>query len=166
MKQTPIAEAVKSAMNQPPQRAPAPAAQEPKNDLVILKPTPELNPRNKAMAEIAARSNAQADVDAAETVPSVDDEGNTVQAAAAPAVPDPDQTVDTPTPGDPSDGAPPVAAPEVTPHAAAAPEAPAAAAPAPSAPDGIDPNADYELIVDGKPMKRANVNEVEQLLNA
>lgn len=143
MKQAPApAAAVKAA---PPPPPPA----ESNHDLVLLKPTPELNPRNRLMAEIAARSNAQADVDAAETVQSVDDDGNPV--SAAPATPDPDQTVDEPTPGDPADGTPPVAAPEVTPEVAVA--AAPAPAPAQAAPDGIDPNADYELVVDGKPMK-------------
>lgn len=148
--QAPVASAVKTALTKPPPPA------ETNHDLVLLKPTPELNPRNKAMAEIAARSNAQADVDAAESVQSVDDDGNPV--AAAPAVPDPDQTVDEPTPGDPADGTPPLAEPDVTPEVASAPAAvPAAAAPAipapQPAPDWIDPNADYELIVDGKPLK-------------
>ena len=78
----PVAEAVKAALTPP-------APEEAKNDLVILKPTPELNPRNKAMAEIAARANADADKDAGESVAAVDDEGNEVApAAAAPAPPE------------------------------------------------------------------------------
>ncbi len=142
MKQTPAASAVKQALTPPP-----PPAEQQDHDLVLLKPTPELNPRNRAMAEIAARSNAQADVDAAESVPSVDDDGKEV--APAPAEPEP--TAEAPTEPAEAQAAEPAPAPGEP--AAAQPEAPAAAPAAPAALEGIDPNAEYELVVEGKPMK-------------
>ena len=49
-----------------------------KNDLVLLAPTPELNPRNQILKDIAERANADADRDAVETIRSVDDDGEEV----------------------------------------------------------------------------------------
>lgn len=127
-----------------PVAAPAPvAAQQPEvnRDLIVPKPTPELNPRNALMKEIAARSNAQADVDASESVPVTDDEGNVATPAApAEAAPEP---VAAPEPEAAAEGAEPAVE--------AAPEAPAQPA-APAIP-GIDPNGEYEFVVDGRPVK-------------
>lgn len=139
---------------QPPQKvaAPAPAAIETapaeragNADLIRPAPTPELNPRNRAAAEIAKRSNQDADVAAAETVPEGDGETMPVgpAASAAPAAPETTPEAD-------ETETPPATAP------AAAPEAPAATAPsqpAATAPAGIDPNADYDITVDGMTVK-------------
>jgi hypothetical protein len=132
MTKKPIAAAVEAAVQAIPP-APAPEAPaEPKSDLVLKAPTPELNPRNRVMAEIAARSNIQADENAKETADTVDDEGNEV---------DPPLNAEEPA----------AAAPEDAP---AAPAEPAAAAPAaPAAPAGVDPEAEYEIEIEGRPTK-------------
>lgn len=116
--------------------APAPAPEAPaseKHDLVILAPTPDLNPRNRAMAEIAKRSNADSDAAAKETIAL---EGEEPQALEAPP---------------PAEAQEPEADPEAT-VPQAEPAAPASAAPA-AAQSGIDLNADYDFVIDGKPVK-------------
>lgn len=130
MTKKPIAAAVEAAVQTiPPAPAPeAPAEQ--KSDLVLKAPTPELNPRNRVMAEIAARSNIQADENAKETADTVDDEGNEV---------DPPPTAEEPAAAAPQEDAP------------AAPVEPAAAAPA--APAGVDPEAEYEIEIEGRATK-------------
>jgi hypothetical protein len=155
MRQREIAKAVTQGFSKPdakpspkseaPAPAPAPASEpEQKNNLVLAAPTPELNPRNRILKEIAARANADADRDASEAVTVTDDDGNVVspQAAApqpeAPAEPHEEPAAEPETPAEPA-------------PAAAAPEAPAA--PAVPAVAGIDPEAEYELVVEGVPMK-------------
>lgn len=142
MKKTPIAEAVQAAVQNLPQAtepAPTPPSAD-KHDLVTPKPTPELNPRNRIMAEIAARSNQQADEDARQPVPPVvDEEGNEVQpeVAAEPAA-------------DPSAPSSVTGGDEPT----SEPAAPAVASPAASqTPTGVDPEAEYEIEIEGRPMK-------------
>jgi hypothetical protein len=150
MRQREIAKAVTQGFSKPdakpspkseaPAPAPAPASEpEQKNNLVLAAPTPELNPRNRILKEIAARANADADRDAAETAVVTDEDGNEVAAA-------------------PEALAEPPAEPQGEPETPAEPEPAAAAPEAPSAPvapavAGIDPEAEYELVVEGVPMK-------------
>jgi hypothetical protein len=115
----------------------APSAPEPaKHDLVMLAPTPELNPRNKAAAEIAARANADSDAAAKEVMPAGDGENEPVEVAAPteppPAEPTGEETI------------PQAAAPAET--------APAAPAPAATLP-GIKADDEYEFVIDGVPTK-------------
>lgn len=146
MKKTPIAEAVQAAVQnvtqapRPAPQEPAPAPSEPKHDLVLQKPTPELNPRNRVMAEIAARSNQQADEDARQPAPPViDEEGNEVtpEVATEPSADPSAPTTDT-------EGGEPAAA-------SAAPVVAATAAH--ETPSGVDPEAEYEIEIEGRPMK-------------
>lgn len=91
------------------------------------KPQLAENPRNQILREIAASAAAKHATDAAETMPSVDDDHNVTQPEPAPAAAAPDST--------PSD----------------APEPPPAA-PA-GAPSAIDPEGEYEAIVEGQTVK-------------
>lgn len=135
-KKTPIAAALQGALPLP--VSAADAAPEAKHDLVLLAPTPELNPRNQVMKEIAARANADADAAASETMPVTDDDGLPVEAAPAAA---PEAVVEEPAP--------------------AAEAAPAAAAPAEVAPP-FDPNAEIEVVIDGKPVKVKGSQVIER----
>jgi hypothetical protein len=116
--------------------APAPEAPSTKNDVILQAPTPDLNPRNRVLGEIAQRANSAADESAAETLPEGDGESmpqDPAPIAAAPSEPE--------------------AAPEAEEPAesqAAAPAAEPAAAPQIA---GIDPNAEYEVQVDGQAVK-------------
>lgn len=147
MKKKEIAEAVQRGFTQPMEAAPAPAPEvapekdtEGSTQLEYLKPTPDMNPRNQALKEIAARANADADRDAAETVTVTDDDGNVVTPQAAePAVEEPA--------AEPTEQETPAVAPEAHPEMGSEP---AQAAPAQAA---IDPNAEYEIQVDGVPTK-------------
>lgn len=109
------------------------------NDAPAVAPTPELNPRNQIAKDIAARANVDADVNAAETVVETDDEGNEV-VASAPTEEEEAPPVDMPT--DP------------------APEAPIA--PAPVEANAFDPDGEYTLTVDGKPIKFKGSQIVER----
>lgn len=109
-----------------------------KHDLELARPTPELNPRNIAMKEIAERANREADASAAESIPVTDDEGNIVEPAkqsepAQAAEPQQEEVLQE--------------APQEAQPAAATPQAQPEAAPAGK--PAIDPNADYEIQVDG-----------------
>lgn len=128
MKQTPQQQKQQPATPQP--ASPAPVAETPNHDLVLVAPTPELNPRNKAAAEIAKRSNAAADEAAQETMPG----------EAVPSVEDPAQDPEAPAEASPAE--------QPAPQAEATPAAPAEPA-APQALPGIDPNAEYDFVVDG-----------------
>lgn len=87
--------------------------------------TPELNPRARVMAELAERSNLRADAEAQEPMPPSDDE----------PVPSTDEPVEAETPAE---------TPSETPA-----ETPVEAATAPE----FNPDQEYDLIVDGKPVK-------------
>lgn len=129
-----------------PKAAPAAAAPEERNDLVRVAPTPELNPRNRAVADIAKRANIDADAAATETMPEGD---GTTMPEAAPAAP---VQASEPVAEAPADDGQPAAETE----AAATPqEQPTAAAaePAPQAIPGINPEGEYEFLVDGAPVK-------------
>lgn len=119
--------------------AAAPAAPSPEptvnHDLVMLAPTPELNPRNKAAAEIAARSNADSDTAAKDVMPVGDGESEPVAVAA---------------PTEPPAAEP--AADDTIPQAAPAETAPAAPAPVATLP-GIKADDEYEFVIDGVPTK-------------
>jgi hypothetical protein len=137
---------------QPQQAAPAPAAAsaapaapEPVNtDLIRPAPTPDLNPRNRAAADIAKRANQDADAAASESVPEGDGETMPAETTAT-AAPQVSQQVTEPAE---TEAAPAAAAEPASPEPA--PEAAPAAAPATP---GIDPNAEYDIVVDGQPMK-------------
>lgn len=112
----------------------APLEQAPSDDrttIVRLSPTPELNPRSQILADIAARSNAQADADAAETIPGMesDAEENVINEAS------PDSAADDEPLSAEDQGAHDVVDSEVI----AAPE--------------FSPDQEYDLIVEGKPIK-------------
>lgn len=103
------------------------------------KPDPKANPRNISLGEIAAKQAKQHVIDAAETAAVVDDEGRIV--SPAPASPPADQPPVEPARAPaPAEGAsPPVAAPSASPAALEDPfEKP------------LDPEGDYEVIVDGQ----------------
>jgi hypothetical protein len=128
MAKTPAAGAVQAAMAEVAPAASTAEPETPNRDLILPKPTPELNPRNRVMAEIAARANVDADEAAKETVQAVDDEGNEVAAEAA---------TEPSAPSNDTEG--------VEPQAEAA--SPAVEAPAPS---GVDPEAEYEIEIEGQ----------------
>lgn len=99
-------------------------------------PNPQDNPRNAVLASIAKQAFRQHDADAEENakVPVVDDDGNTATPAAAPPS-------DEPTP---PEAAPPASSPAET---AAPAREPAAAL------EVIDPNAEYDVVVEGQTIK-------------
>jgi hypothetical protein len=139
---------------QPQQAAPAPAAasaapaapESVNTDLIRPAPTPDLNPRNRAAADIAKRANQDADAAASESVPEGD--GETMPAeTAAPAAQQVSQQVTEPTE---TEAAPAAAAEPAS--SEPAPEVAAQPAASPATP-GIDPNAEYDIVVDGQPMK-------------
>jgi hypothetical protein len=122
-----------------PQAAPATAAApvDSKHDLVAVAPTPELNPRNRAAAEIAARSNADSDAAARETAPTGDGETEPVEVAPLAAPPAAEPPADETVPDAPA-AAPAVVAPV---------QAPAEALP------GISAETEYDFVIDGVPTK-------------
>lgn len=91
--------------------------------------TPELNPRARVMAELAERSNLRADAEAQEPMPPSDDE----------PVPSTDEPVEGDTPAETPDETPSETPAEAATEAATAPE--------------FNPDQEYDLIVDGKPIK-------------
>lgn len=107
----------------------------------FLKSDPKLNPRNQAFAEIAKRANERQDANAAEPMPPVDGQ--------APPQDEPELSVE-------DAAAQANAASEAADKAEGEPQE-AASDPAPKAgppdPNAIDPNKDYDLTVDGKPLK-------------
>lgn len=134
---TPQPAATAQAPAQSSEPASAAPAETSSHDLVLPRPTPELNPRNQILKEIAARSNAQADEDAKETVSVTDEDGNEVSSAPAAA--------------EPVAEAPAVEGEEAQADEAGA--APEVTQPVSETPSGIDPEAEIELIVEGRPMK-------------
>ena len=75
--------------------APASAPATEQHDLVMLAPTPELNPRNRAAAEIAQRANADADTSAKDVLPVGDGESPAVD-TPAPTEPPPAEVTEPP----------------------------------------------------------------------
>ena len=111
---------------------PAPAAT-PEEE--YAKPNPQDNPRNIALGEIAKTVAAKHVVDAAETAPTIDEEG-----------------VITPPPGETPPNEPTAPA-EVLAEVPSPEGLPPAEEPAPAAPQAIDPLQDYDVVVDGQKMK-------------
>ena len=106
------------------------------------KPNPQDNPRNISLGEIAKAAAERHKADAAETAPTIDDEGN-ITPAAPPAEPPADQpAVEAAAPPAPAEGGPP----PVVPPSELAPAAP-------EAPPAIDPSAEYEVTVEGRKIK-------------
>lgn len=99
------------------------------------KPNPQDNPRNIALREIAKTVAAKHVVEAAETAPTIDEEGNI-----------------TPPPGETPPNEPPAPA-EVLAEEPSPEGPPPAEQPAPAAPAAIDPLQDYDVVVDGQKMK-------------
>jgi hypothetical protein len=117
----------------------------------FVKANPELNPRTQQMAEIAARSNAARIAESQETAPTVNESGEPTE---------PEQTLE-------EAGAEATAAAEAAETAvetATEGSKPAAAAPAQSTPaqSPIDPNADYEITVEGQKIKVKGAKIVER----
>jgi hypothetical protein len=100
-------------------------------EFVPAGPTPELNPRNQILKEIAARANAEANADASESVQQLDEDGNAIQAVEAVS----EEISETP-------------AAEV---AEVATEE--AAEPAAEEKPQFDPDQEYELTINGQPLK-------------
>ncbi len=111
------------------------------DEAVPLAPTPDLNPRNRAAAEIAARANATRTAEASETIPPGAEDlarqefepDPEIQNTAGDAEPQPLQ-------GKPRDDA--------GKFVSAEPQAET-----PKAPAGFDAEAEYDLMVEGKPIK-------------
>jgi len=125
--------------------AAAPVEQPPRIIRVPAKPAEPLekidlaeNPRNIAMREIVKASKERNEIDAQETFPVTDDDGNVVQQGTEPLA-EP-ETQEEP-------------AGEEAAQAAPADAAPAPAAPIPADPKAIDPNLDYDVTVDGQKIK-------------
>lgn len=121
---------------------PAPAAVDKpgsESDSEYAKPDPAKNPRNQALSEIASSVAKQHVVDAAERAATIDDSGNVIPAVAAEA-PAPAQVAE------------PEQAAAETPVAPPAQDAPAPAAENPLE-RAIDPEGDYDVTVEGKPLK-------------
>lgn len=97
------------------------------------------NPRNIAMREIVKGYKERVDIEAQETFPVTDDDGNVVSPVKEPvAEPEPEQEEEP-------------AAEEAAPAALETAAAPVVAAP--QDPKAIDPNLDYEVTVDGQKVK-------------
>jgi hypothetical protein len=109
----------------------APEAPERNEDAIQPAPTPELNPRNRAAAEIAARSNADRDAEAKETIPPGEEDAARLASEEQEPLPG-----EEPAP----EPAPVAAAPETSPEA-------------PKTPTGFDTEAEYEILVEGRPTK-------------
>ena len=109
-----------------PDSTPEPALE--KNELVSVAPTPELNPRNQILKEIADRSNTDADQNASETTDIMDDDGNITSAVP---VETPSEIIEEPAVEN-----------EETPPAVVA-----------ETPSPFNPDQEYELVVNGRPMK-------------
>lgn len=99
------------------------------------KPEASKNPRDIAMAEIAKRVADQHTESAAETMDSIDEDGNVTAAQPAESQPPVETTAEQPE------------QPASTSSSSEEPEVPAAAAPGEEA---IDPTKDYEVTVDGQ----------------
>ena len=110
-----------------------------KNDLVSVAPTPELNPRNQILREIAERANADADNDAKETVQELDEDGNPIETQAVTEPATIDETI----------------TPEETTE-------PVATETAPAQESGFDPDKEYDLVVNGKPMRVKGAQIIER----
>lgn len=98
------------------------------------KPNPQDNPRNIALAEVAKSVAARHAVDSAETVSSIDDEGNITPAPDAPATQEAEPAAEVV-----ADAPAPAAAP--------------AAAEKPADTGAIFPDQEYDAIVEGKKIK-------------
>ena len=107
------------------------------SEIEVLKPTPELNPREQIMREIAERSNADADRNASETVDGME------PAAAEPKA------------AEHQDAEPASVVAEESSEPVAAVEA------APVAP-AFDPEQEYDLTINGKPVKVKGSQIVER----
>lgn len=119
----------------------------------FTKADPKLNPRNQAFAEIAARANARQDANAAEPMPPKDGE--------APPVLEDETEISSEEAARQADAASEAIDKAAVPPPATPSEPVAAAASAtPSAPP-IDPNADYDITVDGKPLKVKGAKIIE-----
>lgn len=146
----PPIEVIEPAPEPAPRRAEAPAD----GEETFVKIDPTKNPRYAASKEIRERNKTERAAEIAETMPVVDENNRPV---ATPAAASPAQ----------DDDADPDAGPSLEQAAAQAnaaaddddePAEPAAASPAPAAPASpagphIDPDAEYEFIVDGRPMR-------------
>lgn len=99
-----------------------------------VKPNPQDNPRNQVLAEIAKTVAGQHENSAAETMDSIDDEGNITRAPEAPAEPA-------------AAAEPETTEPASEPAAEPAPEA------APVDRDAVDPNKMYKVKVDGQELE-------------
>jgi hypothetical protein len=111
------------------ERSPEPSEQP------FVKADPSKNPRHQAIKEIAERTNANLAAEAAERFNEVDEEGNPIE--AAPSLEEAARAAN-------------AAAGQIE------EEAPAAAATPATPPKGmpvIDPSAEYDFVVDGKPVK-------------
>lgn len=107
-----------------------------------LAPTPELNPRLQILREIAERSNLQADSDAAESIPVMDEDGNPTEIESAEIETQPEESA-----------APPETPPQTKPAETSAPVEVA---------DQFDPDKEYDLIVHGRPIKVKGSQIIEQ----
>lgn len=100
------------------------------------KPNPQDNPRNIALAEVAKAVAEHHGVEFAETLPSVDDDGNITEAETAQTEPPPAEAQ----------------APEAEPQSEEPVDSPPVES-ASSLPAALDPAAEYEVVVDGQRMK-------------
>lgn len=103
------------------------------------KPNPQDNPRNISLGEIAKTVAKQHVADAAETMPTMDEDGNISPAPASPAAA--------------SEAEPPAAAEPTSPPVEAEPAAAAEPPAGEPAPEAIDPAKEYEVTVHGQKMK-------------
>ena len=118
---TPVAEAVASTVSG-----------EDKNTIVRVAATPELNPRNQILADIAARSNEESDQNAQETTDVMDEDGNiTSSTKEEPVVEEQEEEKSE--------------EPETVDETATHPVVETATQ--------FNPDQDYDIVVNGKPMK-------------
>jgi hypothetical protein len=119
----------------------------------FVKADPTKNPRNQSLAEIAKSVAERHKAEAAETSPTIDDEGVISQPTARPGAtasqPPTEETSAEEPPVEPTAEEPPPASPEASPPAEAVTSSAAAAKPAGS----IDANAEYEVEIDGQKVK-------------
>lgn len=113
-----------------------PAPDTPAEEQEYVKPNPQDNPRNIALGEIAKTVAAKHVVDAAETAPTINEEG-----------------VVTPPPDTPPEETPPDEAAAAAPAGEQEGAESVAPAAAPAAPQAVDPEKEYEVVVDGQRMK-------------
>lgn len=120
------------------------APEESNKEEEYVKPNPQDNPRNISLNEIAKAQAERHKADAAETLPSIDEDGHVTEAPATEVTAEPEAT--------------PVETETETPQPQVEPQTPAPVEATPA--DAIDPKKLYKVKVDGQEMERSEEHHV------